>query len=274
MKKREFSYGAVFLIGLIFSILGFIINMLFTGSAMPDPNTVNTAADAAKSTGQTSLISTIISGIVAWFGQFIIASGLINNRRGTVGDYFGQVKRINGKVFVVNLLIVLITSLITLAFGGISFLSLSVENPGALLSTALVGFVISLIFGLLVAYANHVLADPRNRNMGVGESIKKIFTVGGRLIGKTILVYLKFFILPLVVIILIGVVGISFISKSPETIFGLSFIAFGIAGIYAILITPFISARISDNYLNLEGEIDSRDDIFIEGSNNDFTMTR
>lgn len=273
MKKREFSYGAVFLIGLIFSILGFIINMLFTGSAMPDPNTVNTAADAAKSTGQTSLISTIISGIVAWFGQFIIASGLINNRRGSVGDYFGQVKRINGKVFVVNLLIVLITSLITLAFGGISFLSLSVENLGALLSTALVGFVISLIFGLLVAYANHVLADPRNRNIGVGESIKKIFTVGGRLIGKTILVYLKFFILPLVVMILIGV-GISFISKSPETIFGLSFIAFGIAGIYAILITPFISARISDNYLNLEGEIDSKDDIFIEGSNNDFTMTR
>src|SRR5690625_7974124 len=78
MKKREFSYGAVFLIGLIFSILGFIINMLFTGSAMPDPNTMNTAGEAAQNTGSASLISTIIAGIVSWIGQFIIASGLIN----------------------------------------------------------------------------------------------------------------------------------------------------------------------------------------------------
>ena len=273
MKKREFSYGAVFLIGLIFSVIGFIVNMLFTGSAMPDPNTVNTAGEMAQSSGQASLISSIVTGIVAWVGQFIVASGLINNRRGSIVDYFGQVKRINGKVFLVNLLIVLITSLITLAFGGISFLSVSGGNLGAILSTALIGFVIGLVFGLLVVYANHVLADPRNRDLGIGESIKKIFTVGGKLIGQSILVYLKFYLLPIAILILLGL-GLSFIVERPETIFGLSFIAFGIAGIYAIVIAPFVLARISDNYLNLEGEIASDDDIFIEESNNDFTMTR
>ena len=48
----------------------------------------------------------------------------------------------------------------------------------------------------------------------------------------------------------------------------------GILGLYYILISPLVSARLSDNYLNFIGDIDQEIEKDNPENNNEFTITR
>lgn len=109
--KREFSYGSIILLEIILGIISLGLFFAF-GEKAGD-----------------SIIYNLITSIITWIGSFLIASGLINNRKGNVGDYFNQIHRLDKKAILVNLILIGITILITAVFGGgAAFLAIK-DNP-------------------------------------------------------------------------------------------------------------------------------------------------
>ncbi|MDU3199647.1 MAG: hypothetical protein E6696_05070, partial [Anaerococcus hydrogenalis] len=114
--KREYSYGSIILFEIILGIV--TIGLFF----------------AFGKDNSDSILYSIISSLITWFGSFLIASGLINNRKGSVGDYFNQIHRLDKKAIIVNLIIMALTILITTFLGGgASFFALK-DDPKSFMS--------------------------------------------------------------------------------------------------------------------------------------------
>lgn len=251
--KREYSYGSVILVEIIIAVLAFGLYMAFGDKA------------------NESVIYSIFSSIITWLGSFIIASALINNRKGSIGDYLNQIGKLDKKAIIVNLLLIAITVLLTVAFGGGAGLAAVKDNPLGILSAGLLGTILGGILSIFTAYANHIVSDPRNKDQSIMDAFKSVFSIGGKLFGKTILLYLLYIVLPLILIFGI-IIGIIVGADSAQMGIGITIVGAGILGIYFILISPIIAARLADNYLNLTGDIEGENKI-IENED-DFTITR
>ena len=251
--KREYSYGSVILVEIIIAVLAFGLYMAFGDKA------------------NESVIYSIFSSIITWLGSFIIASALINNRKGSIGDYLNQIGRLDKKAIIVNLLLIAITVLLTVAFGGGAGLAAVKDNPAGILSAGLLGTILGGILSIFTAYANHIVSDPRNKDQSIIDAFKNVFSIGAKLFGKTILLYLLYIVLPLILIFGI-IIGIIVGADSAQMSIGITIVGAGILGIYFILISPIIAARLADNYLNLTGDIEVENKI-IENED-DFTITR
>ncbi|MDY3006522.1 hypothetical protein HV819_10265 [Anaerococcus sp. AGMB00486] len=257
--KREYSYGSVFIVNMIFAILSGLASYVIM---------------TLLNLNESNFLVGFIRGIITLFSSFLITAGLINNRTGGVGDYLNQVSRINGKVIIINLLVLLISTAITYLLGTGAILSVISKNPLSLLSATSVGYLATIVFDLLTTYTNHILVDPRNKNQPISESIKDIFSTSIKLLGKTITVYLLYILIP--VAILAGLLTILFLATDdPMTTLGIGVIVGGLFFIYFLIIGPIIRARIADNYLDYKGDLKREDDIFTEERyDNNHTITR
>lgn len=251
--KREYSYGSVILVEIIIAVLAFGLYKAFGSKA------------------NESIIYSILSSIITWLGSFIIASALINNRKGSIGDYLNQIGRLDKKAIIVNLLLIAITVLLTVAFGGGAGLAAVKDNPLGILSAGLLGTILGGILSIFTAYANHIVSDPRNKDQSIMDAFKSVFSIGAKLFGKTILLYLLYIVLPLILVFGI-ITGIIVGTNSPQMSIGIIIVVSGILGIYIFLISPLIAARLADNYLNLTGDIEEENKN-IENQD-DFTITR
>lgn len=251
--KREYSYGSIIIVEIIIGIVSFGLYIALGEKA------------------NESIIFSIISSIITWLGSFIIASGLINNRKGRLGDYLNQIGRLDKKAIIVNLLLIAITVLLTVAFGGGAGLAAVKDNPLSILSAGLLGTILGGILSIFTAYANHIVSDPRNKDQSIMDAFKSVFSIGGKLFGKTILLYLLYVVLPLILIFGI-IIGIVLGADSAQMGIGITIVGAGILGIYFILISPIIAARLADNYLDLTGDIEGENKI-IENKD-EFTITR
>lgn len=251
--KREYSYGSVILVEIIIAVLAFGLYMAFGDKA------------------NESVIYSIFSSIITWLGSFIIASALINNRKGSIGDYLNQIGKLDKKAIIVNLLLIAITVLLTVAFGGGAGLAAVKDNPLGILSAGLLGTILGGILSIFTAYANHIVSDPRNKDQSIIDAFKSVFSVGAKLFGKTILLYFLYIVLPIILALGI-IIGISVGADSPQMGLGMIIAGSGILVIYFILISPLVAARLADNYLNLTGDI-KEENKNIENQD-DFTITR
>lgn len=251
--KREYSYGSVILVEIIIAVLAFGLYMAFGDKA------------------NESVIYSIFSSIITWLGSFIIASALINNRKGSIGDYLNQIGKLDKKAIIVNLLLIAITVLLTVAFGGGAGLAAIKDNPAGVLSAGLFGTILTAIFAIFTAYANHIVSDPRNKNQSILDAFKNVFSIGAKLFGKTILLYFLYIVLPIILVFGI-IIGISVGADSPQMGLGIIIAGSVILVIYFILISPLVAARLADNYLNLTGDI-KEENKKIENQD-DFTITR
>lgn len=251
--KREYSYGSIIIVEIIIGIVSFGLYIALGEKA------------------NESIIFSIISSIITWLGSFIIASGLINNRKGRLGDYLNQIGRLDKKAIIVNLLLIAITVLLTVAFGGGAGLAAVKDNPLGILSAGLLGTILGGILSIFTAYANHIVSDPRNKDQSIMDAFKSVFSIGAKLFGKTILLYLLYIVLPLILVFGI-ITGIIVGTNSPQMSIGIIIVVSGILGIYIFLISPLIAARLADNYLNLTGDIEEENKN-IENQD-DFTITR
>lgn len=251
--KREYSYGSVILVEIIIAVLAFGLYMAFGDKA------------------NESVIYSIFSSIITWLGSFIIASALINNRKGSIGDYLNQIGKLDKKAIIVNLLLIAITVLLTVAFGGGAGLAAVKDNPAGVLSAGLLGTILGGILSIFTAYANHIVSDPRNKDQSIIDAFKSVFSVGAKLFGKTILLYFLYIVLPIILALGI-IIGISVGADSPQMGLGMIIAGSGILVIYFILISPLVAARLADNYLNLTGDI-KEENKNIENQD-DFTITR
>ena len=252
--KREYSYGSVILVEIIVAVFAFVLNRIFGSSA--DENT----------------IYNFLSSVITWLGSFIIASGLINNRKGSVGDYLNQLQRLDKKAIIVNLILIVITIVLTFSFGKIGVFDVESKKFN-LLSLSVLGTLLLGILSIFTAYANHIVSDPRNKDQSIMDALKSVFAIGIKLFGKTISLYLLYIVLPIILIFGI-IVGIVVGTNSPEAGIGIIMLGGGILGLYYILISPLVSARLSDNYLNLTGDIEREIEKDNPENNNEFTITR
>lgn len=252
--KREYSYGSVILVEIIVAVFAFVLNRIFGSNA------------------DESIIYNLLSSVITWLGSFIIASGLINNRKGSVGDYLNQLQRLDKKAIIVNLILIAITIVLTFSFGKIRVFDVESKKLN-LLSLSVLGTLLLGILSIFTAYANHIVSDPRNKDQSIMDALKSVFAIGAKLFGKTITLYLLYIVLPIILIFGI-IVGIVVGTNSPEAGIGIIMLGGVILGLYYILISPLVSARLSDNYLNLTGDIEREIEKENTENNNEFTITR
>lgn len=251
--KREYSYGSIILVEIIIAIVSFGIYMAFGEKA------------------NESTIFSIISSIITWLGSFVIASGLINNRKGRLGDYLNQIGRLDKKAIIVNLSLIAITVLLTVAFGGGAGFAAVKDNPAGILSAGLLGTILTAIFAIFTAYANHIVSDPRNKDQSIMDAFKSVFSIGGKLFGKTIFLYFVYMILPIILVLAI-IFGISMSMDSVGGGITFSVIIIFLLVVYCVFISPVVYARLADNYLDLTGDIE-RENKILENKD-EFTITR
>ena len=252
--KREYSYGSIILVEILVAIFAFVLYKIFGSSA------------------DESIIYNLLSSVITWLGSFIIASGLINNRKGSVGDYLNQLQRLDKKAIIVNLILIAITIALSFSFGKIGVFDVESKKLN-LLSLSVLGTLLTGIRAIFTTYANHIVSDPRNKDQSIMDALKSVFAIGAKLFGKTITLYLLYIVLPIILIFGI-IVGIVVGTNSPEAGIGIIMLGGGILGLYYILISPLVSARLADNYLNLTGDIEREIEKENPENNNEFTITR
>lgn len=244
--KREYKLSSIVIIQFISIIVAFITSNLFTY--------------ISKDSEIIGIISGFVISIITFFFQFSIASGLIRNRMGSVGEYLNQVNLINGRIILINFLLSLLVSLATglmgLVSGGIFLSSMMVDFNSKIIGSFLilgVFIIISMIFAILISYCNYYCADKLvgpGKKEGLFESIKNIFSLGSKLFGKTILVYLKYVIGP--VLILGTLMTLALIFNKDTGLGGILLISLIVMlmAIYSIFASAIVMARLSDNYLD------------------------
>ncbi|ACV29424.1 Uncharacterised protein [Anaerococcus prevotii] len=246
--KREYKLSSIVIIQFIGILVALITSTLFDY--------------ISKDSTVLSIIAGLITSLISLLFQFAIASGLIRNRMGSVGEYLNQVNLITGRIILINIIVSLIVSLFTITIGllggGVVFAQSIIANGigkslGMILTVILVA-IASLIFSILITYANFYLADKlvgSERKESLGTSIRNIFKLGKDLFGKTIMVYLKYFIIPIVIVIVLIVLMMTWGGNDAGMgqILIISILSL-LAVVYGVFATAIVLARLSDNYLD------------------------
>lgn len=249
--KREYKLSSVVLVILIGAVVSYITSMLFE----------KIAGDSTV----IKLIGTALASFLAFFFQYGLSAGLLRNRMGSVGEYLNQINTINGRFILINI----IMSLITIAFTtSIGFLSSGLvyntmlanearsDNVTSLVLMILL-FLVSVVLSLLITYTNFYLVDDNNgssKNESIGTSIKNIFKIGKDLFGKTIKIYLKYIILPLLIYGVLLVLTIIFIPNDGLGGIFLSSLLTVILVVYLLFASAIVLARLSDAYIDYTEE--------------------
>lgn len=141
--KREYKLSSIVIIQFIGILVALITSTLFDY--------------ISKDSTVLSIIAGLITSLISLLFQFAIASGLIRNRMGSVGEYLNQVNLITGRIILINIIVSLIVSLFTITIGllggGVVFAQSIIANGigkslGMILTVILVA-VASLIFQFL-----------------------------------------------------------------------------------------------------------------------------
>ncbi|MDU2558928.1 MAG: hypothetical protein E7C95_08105 [Anaerococcus prevotii] len=246
--KREYKLSSIVIIQFIGILVAIITSTLFEY--------------ISKDSTVLSVIAGVITSLISLLFQFAIASGLIRNRMGSVGEYLDQINLITGRIILINIIVSLIVSIFTISIGllggGVVFVQNIIANGigksiGMILIVFLVA-VVSLVFSILVTYTNFYLADKlvgNERKESLKESINNIFKIGKDLAGKTIMVYLKYLIIPIIIALVIVILMMTWRGSDAGMgfILLLSIISL-LAVVYGTFASAIVLARLSDNYLD------------------------
>ena len=230
---RKFNYGSVILLMILGGIIARVFERIYDGNLA------------------------VIGTIFAWIINYIICRGLLYNREGSFSEYFRGIKTITGKVFLMNILIGLISSVALLFSALTSGTGAVLTDAGmrGILLASLLFILVTVFLSLIFAYSNFVMADERYRDLPFFTCLKLIGKAGFKLFSETFVMGLKNF----KVTIISSLVALAMIipAKSMPEILTVSFIALIVAAIAAVIVGPNYIARLSDIYLdNIESIYD------------------
>lgn len=236
---RKFNYGSVILLMILSGITSGIFERIYDGNL------------------------SIIGTIFVWVINYIICRGLLYTREGSFSEYFMGIKTVTGKVFLMNILVGLISSVALLFSALTSGTGAVLTDAGmrGILLAALLFILVTVFFSLIFAYSNFVMADERYRDLPFFTCLKLIVKSGFKLFSETFVMGLKVFKVTIISLLVALVMIIP--EKSMLEIITVSFIALIVAAIAAVIVGPNYIARLSDIYLdNIEGIYDDmREDI-------------
>lgn len=247
--KREYRFSSILWIMLIVGVTNYLLSRL--ALALDEENFI------------LSFIVDLITGLISFIFTFAISGGLLRNRMGSVGDYLNQVNYINMKVVTVGFLIAVARAIISLlgsasgAYG--VFKTMASPNNSTVFAIGsillpILGALVIAVIALFFTYSDFYLADHYDTEDGVITIIGNIFKQGKRLFKKTLILSLKFFGIPL--ILLLVSIGMLFFVKDEMVglgLFAFIMVVFVIAG---IIISIVYLARLSDIYLDDKLEIE------------------
>lgn len=227
---RKFNYGSVILLMILGGIIARVFERIYDGNLA------------------------VIGTIFAWIINYIICRGLLYNREGSFSEYFRGIKTITGKVFLMNILIGLISSVALLFSALTSGTGAVLTDAGmrGILLASLLFILVTVFLSLIFAYSNFVMADERYRDLPFFTCLKLIGKAGFKLFSETFIMGLKNFKVTIISSLVALVMIIP--AKSMPEILTVSFIALIVAAIAAVIVGPNYIARLSDIYLdNIEG---------------------
>ena len=247
--KREYRFSSILWIMLIVGVTNYLLSRL--ALALDEENFI------------LGFIVDLITGLISFIFTFAISGGLLRNRMGSVGDYLNQVNYINMKVVTVGFLVAVARAIISLlgsasgAYG--VFKTMASPNNSTVFAIgsillAILGVLVIAVIALFFTYSDFYLADHYDTEDGVITIIGNIFKQGKRLFKKTLILSLKFFGIPL--ILLLVSIGMLFFVKDEMVglgLFAFIMVVFVIAG---IIISIVYLARLSDIYLDDKLEIE------------------
>jgi len=247
--KREYRFSSILWIMLIVGVTNYLLSRL--ALALDEENFI------------LGFIVDLITGLISFIFTFAISGGLLRNRMGSVGDYLNQVNYINMKVVTVGFLIAVAGAIISLlgsasgAYG--VFKTMASPNNSTVFAIGsillpILGALVIAVIALFFTYSDFYLADHYDTEDWVITIIGNIFKQGKRLFKKTLILSLKFFGIPL--ILLLVSIGMLFFVKDEMVwlgLFAFIMVVFAIAG---IIISIVYLARLSDIYLDDKLEIE------------------
>lgn len=247
--KREYRFSSILWIMLIVGVTNYLLSRL--ALALDEENFI------------LGFIVDLITGLISFIFTFAISGGLLRNRMGSVGDYLNQVNYINMKVVTVGFLIAVARAIISLlgsasgAYG--VFKTMASPNNSTVFAIGsillpILGALVIAVIALFFTYSDFYLADHYDTDDGVITIIGNIFKQGKRLFKKTLILSLKFFGIPL--ILLLVSIGMLFFVKDEMVGLGLFAFIMVVFAIVGIIISIVYLARLSDIYLDDKLEIE------------------
>lgn len=247
--KREYRFSSILWIMLIVGVTNYLLSRL--ALALDEENFI------------LGFIVDLITGLIGFIFTFAISGGLLRNRMGSVGDYLNQVNYINMKVVTVGFLIAVARAIISLlgsasgAYG--VFKTMASPNNSTVFAIGsillpILGALVIAVIALFFTYSDFYLADHYDTEDGVITIIGNIFKQGKRLFKKTLILSLKFFGIPL--ILLLVSIGMLFFVKDEMVGLGLFAFIMVVFAIVGIIISIVYLARLSDIYLDDKLEIE------------------
>lgn len=243
--KRDFKFSSVLILQLIMIVIVFIITRLLA----TNPTEIEGMASSLK-----GIFSSLLRFIVITIFQFMIARGLVYNRMGSVGEYMDGINRLDLKIIGVLFVIDIIPNLLVLLFvygvaATITADFVAYSNFDAVLPIAGLGLLMLIGWIIYQAFTHYryLLAADRE-DLSFADLFKEIFRTGKDLFGKTIKVYLKRLILPIIVFVVLEVLlvtyGNGFLSVFLLIILPIIFVVYIFIAIIQVL------AELSDYYLD------------------------
>ncbi|WP_277218477.1 hypothetical protein [Peptoniphilus vaginalis] len=229
---RKYNYVSILLILIVDAIFEGILQNIFDGDLL------------------------ILAGFLSFIFDYIICRGLLYNREGSFSDYFGGIKTMTGKVFLMNILVgaiavilVLLATLVSGA-GAAVFYGSTIKSNRALISLIVLFALVTIFLSLLFAYMNFFMADDRYRDLPFFKSLKLIVKAGIKLFSESFMAGVKAFKISLICTVLVLV--ILFITP----VAGQIALIFGVIAVIALFFcTPTFRASLSDIYLDRSEEI-------------------
>lgn len=248
--NRNFKILSVIIIQLIMGLVGSLINRLLG----INPNSIQEGANVTM--GFLPVISWFLTMLINSITGFMIASGLLRNRFGSVGEYFNQINHFSAKAFGVLLVIqILLALIVVLVVGLLSPLffgpliaainSMDFTNSSLLIFGILV-LLVTVFVTVFSYYAYFVVAED-HKNYGFGELIGKTFRTGQDLFGQSLVVLMKYLLIPLLIYFIIVIFAFR---NESIAVFEIVTIAFAVFMAYA---SAMVYGEISNLYIDYRG---------------------
>ena len=251
MKNRDFKLSSVLIIQVIMTLIIFLLGKIFNVSSIDETY------------AEPSLLYSILSMLIYIVTNFIVAYGLLSNKMGSVSDYMKGIRVINPRNFSLSLVVNIIPTIAVLLFGaGISSLITNsillgkYSQTGTITTSLIIVILLSMIYYVFTAYQYFIIADAAN--MSFSKLFKKIFVVGKDMAAKTIKLFLKWIVLPIVIYLVLIIALFSSTSQGNVGAIVFASILSIVFVVYILIAYANFLNQLSLNYIDYKNKFDNK----------------
>lgn len=256
--KREYKFSSVLIILLVTGLLSIMISSMFAGAE----NTYQGGYVVAR---PNSFFLSILSSALISVAGFVIASGLLRNRKGSIGEYLNHINNLSlksfGVIFLIQVAFRIVLAIMQLLFVGfILLVMVGMVNDGFSPLPLLIVLLICLFVLVLVStyfYNTLFVVADMGKDLAFSDLLHQSIKLSNKLLPKGLKEMMKFLFLPIGVFLAITLFAIGpTITDMRSLIFssiGLALFSIGLL-IYIVFALAILFGRLSDIYLDYKNQ--------------------